>query len=137
MERDSSLIFILTFFHHICLKFHFWFYYEAEKTIMTVSLSILRGYQLLLENIFCCHKGQHHEKGLSLICWNLTRTCYGAIRAVTVLVAMFTFSSRNWTTFYLNFTFSCNYFKTFFFTKYFNYMIRVKWYLCNPDSSSS
>lgn len=134
MERDSSLIFILTFFHHICLKFHFWFYYEAEKNnydSITFDLAWVpasTGNYILLPQRSASWEG---------IVPYMLKFDQNMLRAVTVLVAMFTFSSRNWTTFYLNFTFSCNYFKTFFFTKYFNYMIRVKWYLWNPDSSSS
>lgn len=109
----NVIFFILIFFHHISFKISFWFYYEAGKTILTFLLSISRGYLFLLQNIFNCYKGQHHEKGLSAICSHLN-TDLNILRVTTVLVAMFSFSSRNWFTFQLNTsTFSCNYFKTF------------------------
>lgn len=94
----NVIFFILIFFHHISFKISFWFYYEAGKTILTFLLSISRGYLFLLQNIFNCYKGQHHEKGLSAICSHLN-TDLNILRVTTVLVAMFSFSSRNWFTF--------------------------------------
>lgn len=94
----NVIFFILIFFHHISFKISFWFYYEAGKTILTLLLSISRGYLFLLQNIFNCYKGQHHEKGLSAICSHLN-TDLNIFRVTSVLVAMFSFSSRNWFTF--------------------------------------